>query len=1026
MGSLTPVSYGKRNCVDLIDEYAATEPSRTVISIPRSNSDPTQGWQDVSFRDFANAINRYAHWIVSTVGPAKEGEYPTIAYIGPSDVRYLVTMAATIKAGYKALFISPRNNLESQLSLFEATNCNWVLHTPEYTQAVQSWLSSRSMKTSLVGSISEIFSPEPVPAFPFQKPSDEIEDKPAFVLHTSGSTGIPKPIICRHGSLAVADGYHLRPEFDGYPHIVCHFANVSDRLLCTTPLFHALGLYLFISISIYYGKPMVLPCTDLAMTPDSIVSLIKHARADGIVIAPSVLEEMSHEDADTEVLKAMKCVVFGGGGMASEAGDKLVKAGVPIFNVISTTEYGIYPIYAQLDLKDWRYFIFDDKTFGTDYRPVDEAFEQVIVRRDKKPGMQGIFYTFPDLAEYHTNDLYKPHPTKAHHWMHVGRADDVIAFSNGEKLNPVTIEQTISAHPALKRAVVVGQGKFQAAIFLDPLEQPEDEAAARELIEDIWPTIEKVNQQTVAHGRIAKHLVALSNPKKPIPSSAKGSLQRGAFLKLYKDEIDALYDDSKKSAAVELSLASKEALTDSLKKLITTALDVEDIEADTDFFGAGIDSLGIINLAKLISDGLRQAGVPSDRTKVATRAIYANSTPEKLAAYLLAQTSQNEPTNGATNGVKESQRVLEEYSIGPVPHIPEKPAPNNRGQTVILTGSTGSLGSYLLDQLQTSDSVAKVICLNRGADGRQRQFRASEERGLSTDFSKAVFLQADLSQPNIGLEPALYKQLLSTVDRIIHNAWPVNFNLSVESFAPSIAGVRNLAQFSFHAGPLARPGPVPESSLPDFALASTGYGQSKLVGDLILQQATEHLGVPTAIIRVGQISGPRAEKGAWNRHEWLPTIISSSLGLGKLPRDLGAYSTVDWVPVEDVASVILEISGVLAEQAPKDITGHFHIVNPAHVQWNELVPAVAGFYEKQGRKLEIVDFKTWVRAVEEAPADGVEIPAVKLLDTYKGLADTPQSEGFATAKTRGVSKTLDHLGPIDAKMTEAWCRQWAF
>lgn len=665
------------------------------------------------------------------------------------------------------------------------------------------------------------------------------------------------------------------------------------------------------------------------------------------------------------------------------------------------------------------------------------------MRRGKNPGAQGVFYTFPQLDEYHTKDLYKPHPTKAHHWAHCGRSDDVIAFSNGEKLNPVTIEQAVGTHPALVRAVVVGQGKFQAAIFLEPAEFPKDEAASEQLIDDVWPAIEQINEKTVAHGRIAKHFITVSDPKKPIPCSAKGSLQRGAFLKLYKDEIDAMYDGSKQAAPVELSLASKDGLVKSIKKIITSSLGVDDIEENDDFFGAGIDSLGIINLARTLGDGLQQAGVPADRAKVTTRAIYSNSTLDKLAGYLLAQASQNGTMSDSTNGVKESQAVLKQHSISPVEgEVPEKPAPNDNAQTVILTGSTGSLGSYLLDQLEGSDSVAKVICLNRGADGgKQRQLQSNEERGLRTEFLKTEFMQADLSQPNFGLDSSIYNRLLSSVDRIVHNAWPVNFNLSVESFAPSIHGVLSLAKFSFHAAkhvPIAfmssigsadmwtGPGPVPETSLPDFALASTGYGQSKLVGDLILQEATEKLGVPAAIIRVGQISGPRSEKGAWNRHEWLPTIVSSSVGLGKLPLDLGASSVVDWVPVEDVASTILEISGVLSKQPLSAISGHFHVVNPAHVQWRELALAAAKFYQQQGRDLELVDFATWVKAVESAPANGSEIPAVKLLDTYKALAESAGSDGFATDKTRGVSKTLSQLGPVDAQMMENWCQQWGF
>lgn len=93
-------AYGQRIFVKLIDDIALNEPRRTLLSIPRSN-DSKDGWQDLSFGMFANAVNRLSHWITDQAGLAQEGTFPTIAYIGPNDVRYLIVLAATIKTGYK-------------------------------------------------------------------------------------------------------------------------------------------------------------------------------------------------------------------------------------------------------------------------------------------------------------------------------------------------------------------------------------------------------------------------------------------------------------------------------------------------------------------------------------------------------------------------------------------------------------------------------------------------------------------------------------------------------------------------------------------------------------------------------------------------------------------------------------------------------------------------------------------------------------------------------------------------------------
>lgn len=92
--------YGRRLMVDIIDERAKNEPSRPWIMIPRS-ADPKDGWKAVTFKEAANAINHIAHKIIETSGPPPPKTFPTVAYIGPNDIRYLIYMFGAIKAGYQ-------------------------------------------------------------------------------------------------------------------------------------------------------------------------------------------------------------------------------------------------------------------------------------------------------------------------------------------------------------------------------------------------------------------------------------------------------------------------------------------------------------------------------------------------------------------------------------------------------------------------------------------------------------------------------------------------------------------------------------------------------------------------------------------------------------------------------------------------------------------------------------------------------------------------------------------------------------
>ena len=99
-------AYGRRVMTDIIDGNARSDPTRPWLFVPRSSS-PKDGWKPVTYGDGANAINRVAHKIVANMGVPAEGSFPTIAYIGPSDVRYIMFMFGAVKAGYKVSIPSP-------------------------------------------------------------------------------------------------------------------------------------------------------------------------------------------------------------------------------------------------------------------------------------------------------------------------------------------------------------------------------------------------------------------------------------------------------------------------------------------------------------------------------------------------------------------------------------------------------------------------------------------------------------------------------------------------------------------------------------------------------------------------------------------------------------------------------------------------------------------------------------------------------------------------------------------------------
>jgi thioester reductase-like protein len=695
---------------------------------------------------------------------------------------------------------------------------------------------------------------------------------------------------------------------------------------------------------------------------------------------------------------------------------------------------------------------------GADWRPLTgepEVLELVLRRQNPEdPGDQAIFYTFPELSEWSTKDIYSPHSTLPDHWLYRGRVDTVIVFSNGEKLNPVTLEDTIVGHAAVKGALVVGQDRFQPALILEPSKPCEDDAAAEALINEVWPTVENANAQTVAHGRLVPWLVIVTKPTKPLPRAGKGTVQRGAAVKLYKAEIEELYEHAEtgdQREGVTLRLDSEELLAQSIIDLFTEKLKARNLKMDTDFFSVGVDSLQVMSATSLLRAGCETAGIHIAQDVLSPRVIYQNPTPRQLAQHLFPVIHQGNVVPTETNEerqVKLMKDLLSRYTQDLPSPRPSRPQPLDDGQTVLLTGTTGSLGAYMLDRLCRMDGVKKVVALNRGQDGgRSRQPSINSFRNLTTDFTKVEFLEADMSKPDLGLGQDKYDELLATADRIIHNAWPVNFNISVASFEPYIRGVRHLTDFAAEAAkavvlvfissigeldgwPSAR-GPVPEQRIDELTLAQMGYGRSKLVGSLIVDTAAKQSGIPAASVRVGQIAGPKQKEGMWNPQEFLPSLIASSVYLGILPDSLGPFQVVDWIPVEDVAGLILDVTGVTVPVPTSEISGYFHAVNPATTQWSELAVAIKDHYA--GRIKKLVSLEEFVARLEESGTKGTDVtknPGVKLLDTYRSfLAAEQGGHGhvtFETTRTKARSPTAKQLNKITPELMKNWCEQWGF
>lgn len=224
---------------------------------------------------------------------------------------------------------------------------------------------------------------------------------------------------------------------------------------------------------------------------------------------------------------------------------------------------------------------------------------------------QGIFHTFPEIREWRTRDLFKRHPSKPDLWKYSGRRDDIVVLSNGEKFNPVLMEKTIESHPWIKGAVVVGQGKFQAGLLIEPDAVQSATTDPTKFIDHIWPMVEKANEDAPAHARIYRGKVAVASDQKAFIRAAKGSTMRQRTVAAFKDEIESLYADEGYASEESQDTANDDDMKTKIHNTFSRALArfKDDTSNDTDIFSLGVDSLDVLTLIKALKKAIHDVKV---------------------------------------------------------------------------------------------------------------------------------------------------------------------------------------------------------------------------------------------------------------------------------------------------------------------------------------------------------------------------------------------------------------------------------
>ncbi|EGO29034.1 hypothetical protein SERLADRAFT_444920 [Serpula lacrymans var. lacrymans S7.9] len=1036
-----PVLDGSLTITEMYDWHFDHTPNHPIFIFPRTADGATS---TILWPEAVRAIRKAGKITLSRFqekDTLSSSRIPVIATLAASDtISYYTTVMGIAYVGYTVFPMSPRNSAQAVAHLIRAARVTHII------------VGAEKMFHDLAAAAIELLrhSGDHAPhvhEMPFfdklysheegdeDLPSQAVKsslDTVVFILHSSGSTSFPKPIFWTHLHLLQ---WASVPYFGERDLTGVRFASPG------IPMFHGMGMFQTVwtaatgvIITVFEPKsPAIVP------TPEVVFKHAVDTNSDLIFCVPSFVEVWYENKEYVSWLSKKQGVLFGGAPLNKEVGDALSKAGVSLFSLFGTTEIGIVTsVLPRKPCPDWQY-ICVSKLMKTEFLFNDDGKAELIIHPHAYHVPVVTNVKRGDVEAYATGDLFTPHPTLPDYWTYYGRADDQIVHSTGEKTNPGPLENILAQDPHVQNAIIFGSGKFNCGVLINPVEADKFDVTDTEKVADyrnkIWPTVERMNLYAPQHSRIFKEMIIIASPSKPFVFTAKNTPRRPFLINQYEPEINALYAAVAETTQPDLPVPSEWNMANTLNFVRTVVArtlgkTVDDQDA---IFQHGADSLQATWIRNYIFHAVRTSA-QVDTRKFPGNLVYLHPSISALSTFVYEEmvSSHQENRDVSANQCQEMESMVETYSQAFQNHVPS--TESNAEDIVLVTGTTGGVGAYILAELLGTAKVSKVYAINRKNKTvlLERQKLVLENVGLDpalASHSRLVLLETDISESGLGLSS----------ERLEEVPWPVDFNITLATFQPQVKGVRNLIDFALSSSlpepprfifmssigvfrNLKTANPVQETAVDSSIAVGSGYGESKWVSERILLNAAAETTLRPIIIRLGQLSG--GLNGYWKEKEWVPSLIRSSIHLKCLPAlDQRNCQSVTWIPMAVAARAITEMRNAGAPI--------LHVAHPKGTPWSTIFQ-----HFSKSLNVPIVPYKQWLDLLEDSSlhskssAPARENPASIILDFFRaakpsteeamGLPRMSINEAQAASTVLG-SGSLSALGASDV---ELWLNYW--
>lgn len=503
-----------------------------------------------------------------------------IALLGPTDLAYIITFFALARLGYASLCLSPRLAPKACEKLIRETGAIAIItgKTAQMASLVaqtQELVQIEIMKLIFRECFDRPASKEPQ----FQRRNIDREAEkewPLGILHSSGSTGLPKPISLSHRRLMMKiPAPKGQSEFN------------------TFPFFHGYGSWVVVH-GIMDRKTIYMYDPDLPMTADYVIKVLHLVRPDVLHVVPYTMELLAQTERGINAMRHCQRVVFSGSGAPDDLGNDLVAKGVNVETLWGATEIGSLGVSFNRAPGDnsWDYIRIPPLVAKYIWmKPlVDNTYECIYLH-----GLEALVVSNSDdpPKSFHSKDIFVKHP-RLDAWKHIGRLDDRLTLINGEKVLPVPMEGRIRQDPLIKECCIFGTGKSIPGIFVFRNGRSRN-MSDEQFIDSIWPTVQRANAQAESFSQISKETIVPFGADVDYPKTEKESIKRSQIYRVYAKEMEFMYEKLEFTGAGTLQLDIP-AMEEWIMKTFGENVGVQIPSPHDDFFAVGVNSLQAIQV----------------------------------------------------------------------------------------------------------------------------------------------------------------------------------------------------------------------------------------------------------------------------------------------------------------------------------------------------------------------------------------------------------------------------------------------